>query len=275
MTSLAGRRVLVTGGSMGIGRAVAEEIASRGGRLILVARGPEALKEAASGLAGEGHEWRAFDVSEPQPWAMIAHDFPELDGLVCAAAVIDPVGPVGSYAISAFRRTIEINLIGSLLAVAACRDALARTHGSIVFFGGGGATSPLPRYDAYAASKAAVVRLAENMAGDLADIGVRINSVAPGFVITRMHDATLAAGPDGAGTEYFERTRRGIDEGGTPASEAAGLVARLLEGVDFSGKLVSAAWDPWRDDAFLARLAADRHLGTVRRIDDVQFQEIA
>ena len=68
-------------------------------------------------------------------------------------------------------------------------------------FSGGGGTSPLPRYDAYAASKAAVVRLTENLA---ADGEIEINAVAPGFVATRMHDGTLQAGPKAAGQRYYD-----------------------------------------------------------------------
>ena len=91
--------------------------------------------------------------------------------------------------------------------------------------------------------------------------------VAPGFVITRIHAATLAAGPAVAGVDYYERTRAEISSGGFPASEAAELVCLLLEGVPFTGKIVSAQWDPWRDRRFHERLASDPSFATVRRID--------
>lgn len=136
-------------------------------------------------------------------------------------------------------------------------------------FGGGGATAPLPRFDAYAASKAAVARLSENLA--LALDPIRVNCVAPGFVATRLHEATLAAGAQAAGPEFYERTRRTVEEGGFPAAEAAELVALLLDEPQFTGKLISAQWDPWRDPAFHRRLVEDRDLATVRRIDGVMF----
>jgi 3-oxoacyl-[acyl-carrier protein] reductase len=259
---------------MGIGFATAQALAERGARLLLVARGAEALERVAAELPGSGHEHRAFDVSDEAAWEELGVVLDELHGLVCAAAVIDPVGKIGAYAPTAFRRTLEINLFGSFLAVHHCLPALRAGSGSVVLFGGGGATSPLPRYDAYAASKAAVVRLAENLAPALAEEGISINCVAPGFVITRMHDSTLAAGPEGAGEDYYARTQKGIAEGGFPASEAAELVCRLLQGVPFSGKLISAQWDPWRDESFLERFAAERDLGTLRRIDGVQFASV-
>jgi NAD(P)-dependent dehydrogenase (short-subunit alcohol dehydrogenase family) len=263
-------RVLVTGGSMGIGRASAEALAARGHELVLVARGEASLDSACSALPGSGHSWRAFDVSDERAWDALQVE--ELQGLVCAAAVLDPVGAVGEYDPAAFRRTLEINVCGTLLAVHHCLPALRAGGGAIVTFSGGGGTGPLPRYDAYAASKAAVVRLSENLALALAPL--KVNCVAPGFVATRMHETTLAAGPERAGQDYYERTRRSLEDGGVPASEAAELVCALLEGVPFSGKLISAQWDPWRDPAFGRRLAGDGALGTLRRIDDVLFAEV-
>lgn len=262
--------MLVTGGSLGIGRAVAQTLAARGTELVLVARGKEALVDAAESLEGEGHSWHAFDVSDEAAWDAI--DLDELHGLVCAAAVMDPIGPLGTYAPADFRRTLEINVVGTLLAVHRCLPALRAGGGSVVTFGGGGATAPLPRFDAYAASKAAVARLTENLAGTLSPLAV--NCVAPGFVATRLHEQTLDAGAEVVGAEFYERTRREFDAGGLPATEAAELVALLLDEPPFTGKLISAQWDPWRDPAFHARLAGDRDLATVRRVDGVMFDHV-
>jgi 3-oxoacyl-[acyl-carrier protein] reductase len=268
---LEGRLVLVTGGSRGIGLATARALAQRGARLVLVARDAAALDTASASLPGGGHCWRAFDVSDEDAWRRHLEDLDELAGLVTAAAVLEPVGVIGSYPPAAFRRTLEINLLGTHLAVHSCLPALRAGRGSIVTFGGGGATSPLPRLDAYASSKAAVVRLTENLASLLAADGITVNCVAPGFVITGIHEATLTAGPAVAGVDYYERTRQEISGGGFPASEAAELVCLLLEGVPFTGKLVSAQWDPWRERQFHERLASDPAFATVRRIDGTQF----
>jgi 3-oxoacyl-[acyl-carrier protein] reductase len=256
---------------MGLGLAVAGELAAAGARLTLVARGASDLQRVCDALPGDGHRWRAFDIAREDGWERLVAETEELHGLVHAAAVIDPVGAIGTYTPAEFRRTVEINLIGSHLAVHFCLPLLAAQRGSAVMFGGGGATSPLPRYDAYAASKAGVARLVENLAPVLAETGVSINCVAPGFVVTRMHDVTLAAGAENAGLAYFERTLSQIAEGGFPSSEAAQLVLLLLGGVPFTGKLISAQWDPWREVEFHRRLASSKDLGTIRRIDGVQF----
>ena len=256
---------------MGIGLAVGEALAERGDQLVLVARGARALAEAVAALPGDGHVWHALDVSEEGAWGGI--EAGELQGLVCAAAVMDPIGPVGHYSVADFRRTLEINVIGTLLAVQHCLPALRAAGGSIVTFAGGGATGPLPRFDAYATSKAAVVRLCENLASEIAP--VPINVVAPGFVATRLHELTLAAGPEMAGQEFFERTEREVEGGGFPAAEAAELVTYLLSGVDFTGKLISAQWDPWHAPEFRQRLTAEPDFATIRRIDGMFFERIA
>ena len=274
---MSGRRVLITGGSKGIGRVVADALAERGWRVALLAREEHALQRARGELPGEGHEAFAMDVADESAWERLAPRLGDLQGLVCAAAVLDPVGPIGSYAVADFRRTLEVNVLGTLLAIRACLPALLASRGAVVTFGGGGATTPLARFDAYAASKAAVVRLSENIAVELAGQGVRVNSVAPGFVATGIHQSTLAAGPGLAGAEYFEHTRAELKRGGVPASEAAELVCWLLEGdpdAPFTGKLISAQWDAWREPRFRRRLAEERDLATLRRIDDELFAAI-
>jgi NAD(P)-dependent dehydrogenase (short-subunit alcohol dehydrogenase family) len=270
---LSGRRVLVTGGSHGIGRAVTTELARHGARLVVAAREPEALAEAVRGLTGSHHQSIVLDVSDAAAWSAAERAIDaggEVHGLVTAAGVPGPIGALEDLDPADIGQAIAINLIGTMLALRFAIPRLRRTGGRAVTFSGGGATSPLPRYDAYAASKAAVVRLTENIA---AGAGIELNAVAPGFIATRMHDATLKAGAQAAGEAYLERTRAELSAGGFPASEAAELVCFLLSdaAAGINGRLISAQWDPWRDDSFRARLRTDPALGTLRRIDDQFF----
>jgi 3-oxoacyl-[acyl-carrier protein] reductase len=103
---------------------------------------------------------------------------------------------------------------------------------------------------------------------------VRINAIAPGFVVTDIHQATLEAGPHRAGAAYFERTEAAIKRGGgDPPMDAAELTAFLLsdasEGI--TGRLISARWDPWRETSFQQRLRVEKDLATIRRIDEQFF----
>jgi NAD(P)-dependent dehydrogenase (short-subunit alcohol dehydrogenase family) len=141
----------------------------------------------------------------------------------------------------------------------------------------------------YAASKAGLIGLTKTLAREAAfalgkndqleegGVGLTVNCVAPGFVATRLHETTLAAGPATAGADYYELTRRELAEGGVPAAVAAELVCLLLgdpEPVPFTGRLISAQWDPWRDPRYRERLATEHDLATLRRIDGVSFARV-
>lgn len=268
-----GKRVLVTGGSTGIGLAVATALAARGARVAIVGRQLSALQDALERLPGEGHEQLAFDVSDDSAWRSAIARLDgggALDGLVTAAGVLGPVGQLQDVAMDEFAATISINLVGTALALHHALPRLLATAGRAVTFSGGGGTGPLAHYDAYAASKAGVVRLTENIA---VASSVPVNCVAPGFVATRMHEGTLRAGPAAAGAAYYERTQEQLADGGFPAQEAAELVAFLLsaESAGITGRLISAQWDPWRDDDFRHRLREDGDLARLRRIDEQFF----
>lgn len=272
---LADRTVLVTGATGAIGAATARRLAQGGAQIVAVARRRQPLEDLIASLPGEGHAWVAFDVGDISAWTDHALRFQQVTDVVCAAAVLSPVGVIGTYSPDDFALTISVNLVGSLCAVHYCLAGLQAASGAVVFFSGGGGTAPLPRYDAYAASKAAVVRLAENLAAVLAP-RVRVNAVAPGFVASAMHQETLRAGAEGAGSEYHARTLEQLASGGVAPELAAELVGLLLSevGAGVTGKLVSAQWDAWRDTEFFRRLRAEPHLATVRRIDDVLFTEV-
>ena len=269
--SFADRRIVVTGASRGIGRVIAERLATLGATLVLVARDRSALEAVAASLPGT-HDVVALDVGDEGAWQTWASSVErqQIDGLITAAGVIGPIGPAGTWPVAEFAATLTTNVTGTLIPILSCLPSLTASHGSIVTLSGGGATSPLPRFDAYATSKAAVSRLTENLARDLGPSGVRVNAIAPGFIVTEMHNATLAAGPELVGQAYFDRTKRAIDEGGGDSPELAAELAEFLLSADaagITGKLISARWDRWHEEPFQRRLREDADFCTVRRID--------
>ncbi|MGD0894752.1 MAG: SDR family oxidoreductase [Acidimicrobiales bacterium] len=275
--SLAGRRIVVTGASKGIGRGIAVALAELGASLAVVARDGAALEALVAGLPGGPHDAIAFDVADEEAWRRARPRIAtgeRLDGIVTAAGLIGPIGTVGEWRVDEFRRTLDVNVTGTLLAVTTCLDGLRRAGGSVVTFAGGGATAPFPRFDGYATSKAAVVRLTENLAVELAADRIRVNAIAPGFIVTPMHDDILAAGPDSVGAEFYARTHRAHEAGvADPAELVQELVAFLLsdESAGITGRIISAQWDPWKDEAFRERLRDENDLATLRRIDDQFF----
>jgi NAD(P)-dependent dehydrogenase (short-subunit alcohol dehydrogenase family) len=145
-------------------------------------------------------------------------------------------------------QAIEVNLLGSVLL---CRAVLphfrANRYGKIVQLSGGGATNPLPKISAYAASKAAVVRLAESLAEEVREDNIDINSIAPGALNTRLLDEVLDAGPEAVGEAFYARSLKQKQEGGAPMERAAELAVFLASAASdgITGKLLSALWDPW------------------------------
>src|SRR4029079_4278019 len=143
-----------------------------------------------------------------------------------------------------------------------------RGHGKIVCLSGGGATTPLPHFSAYAASKAAVVRFAETLAHELRDAHVDVNAIAPGLLRTRMLEDVLAAGPGRVGAEFHARMRREAEAGATPLEKGAALAVFLAsprsDGI--TGRLLSAAWDDWANLPARREQLAPSDVYTLRRI---------
>jgi NAD(P)-dependent dehydrogenase (short-subunit alcohol dehydrogenase family) len=274
------RTVVVSGGSSGIGLAIAEACAREGATLVVVARGSGPLADSLArlrSLSGKDHRSFRMDVGrlqEVQDFAgWLEREGVAPDALVNCAGSLGAIGKTTSVDMLEFSETIQTNLLGT---VYMCRSLAPLFAGGprpkIVNCSGGGGTFPFPNYSAYAVSKAAVVRFTENLALELAEDGVDVNCIAPGFVATRLHERTMAAGPERAGA-FFQQTREKIAAGAVPAEKSAELTVFLLSRAadGISGKYVSAPWDPWRSPEFQRRLRSDKDFGTLRRIDDQQF----
>lgn len=254
---LRGRRALITGASQGLGLAIARAYVEAGASVMLCARDRAMLaqaREALSAAAGDGVQVlaRPADVSRPdEVSALVADTIASLGGLevlVNNAGVYGPMGAIDEIAWDEWLRAMDININGSVLPL---RAVLAhfrqQRYGKVVQLSGGGATNPLPRITAYAASKAAIVRLAESVALDVKGLGIDINSIAPGALNTRMMDQLLAAGSDAVGDAFYARMKKMADGGTTPLEVGAALAVYLGSAASdgISGRLISAPWDPW------------------------------
>jgi NAD(P)-dependent dehydrogenase (short-subunit alcohol dehydrogenase family) len=255
---LAGLNALITGGSQGLGRAIAETFVREGASVMLCARDAALLENTRAELAalaqsGQKVLARACDVSsEQQVNDLAAHaiaEFGAVHVLVNNAGVYGPLGPTESVPLAEWTRAIEINLLGVLLP---CRALIphfkAAGRGKIIIISGGGATNPLPNISAYAASKAAVVRLMETLSEELKAHRIDVNAVAPGALKTRMMQEVLDAGPEKVGAAFYAKNVKWTEDGATPPTLAANLCAYLAssESDGVTGRLISAQWDPWK-----------------------------
>lgn len=278
LASLDGRHVLVTGASEGLGAAIAEALVRAGASVALCARRPEPLERLAERLTRAARPGRSVmaarcDVADPAAvaaWIAAAlRDFPKVDALVNNAGALGPIGPFEDCDPEAWRAAFAVNLFGPM---ATCRALLghfkARGYGKIVNLSGGGATAPLPRFSAYAASKAALVRFTETLAEEVRGQGIDVNAVAPGALATRMTGAVLDAGPEAVGADHHAKLGRIVAGGGMSMANAAELCAWLCaaDSDGISGRLLAAQWDPWQSLAARRDELADSDIYTLRRI---------
>lgn len=255
---LKGLNALITGGSQGLGRAIAEQFLKEGANLLLCARSADTLEAtrrdlAAQAAPGQQVLAQTCDVASPDQ----VHDLSQLalrelgsvQILVNNAGIYGPMGPTDEVNWEEWKHSIEINLYGVLLPTRALMPHFKKAgRGKIIILSGGGATNPLPNISSYAASKAAVVRLMETLALELKDHHVDVNAIAPGALKTRFVDQVLAAGPDKVGSAFFAKNKKWAEEGATPLHLGADLAVYLAspESDGITGRLISAQWDPWR-----------------------------
>jgi NAD(P)-dependent dehydrogenase (short-subunit alcohol dehydrogenase family) len=258
---LKGLNALITGGSQGLGRRIAEHYIREGANVVLCARTEATLQEALVELAhldnltvpGQKVLGACCDVSSEKDVndlvAFALRDLGSLDILVNNAGIYGPMGPTESVDWKEWTRAIEINLYGVLLPSRAVIPHFKQAgRGKIVILSGGGATNPIPNISAYAASKAAVVRLMETLAEELKPHHVDVNAIAPGALKTRFVEQVLEAGPDKVGEAFFAKNKKWAEEGAVSLDLGAGLAVYLAsaESNGITGRLISAQWDPWK-----------------------------
>lgn len=280
---LTGKVAVVTGGSRGIGLAIARALGTEGARVAIASRTARELEEAGARLEREGIE--AF----AQPADVASHDdvralvdkvlhrWGRIDVLVNNAGATGAIGRLDECDLAAWKRAIEVNLYGTMHACHAVLPHMrARGSGKIVNVAGGGVGGPgvAPRMSAYAASKAAIVQFTEALAREAMTDGIQVNAVAPGAVVTEMTAGIIAAGPDRAGHDLYQRTLEQRKSGGEPPQLAARLVVWLAsqDSGALTGKLLSAKWD--KVGAIDIEATNRSSLYALRRIDGVLFAEV-
>jgi NAD(P)-dependent dehydrogenase (short-subunit alcohol dehydrogenase family) len=227
----AGRVVLVTGASSGIGKAAAERLASEGAAVVLAARRKERLDAVAASISAAGGKavvvtGDACDSATGPAWTAASVDaFGRLDGLVNAAGVIFTKGLLDTEP-DEWDHMLNSNLKSIQMMVRAAAPELVKHRGAIVNISSVAATRPYAAVGAYCVSKAGVDMLTQCLAMELADKGVRVNAVNPGVVRTELHTVTNAV-PDY--DAFLERSKSTHPLGRwAEPGEIAALVAYLM-----------------------------------------------
>ncbi|MGJ0395932.1 MAG: 3-oxoacyl-ACP reductase FabG [Methylocystis sp.] len=211
LTSIAGRSVIVTGGSRGIGRGLARVFAAKGARVLVVGRDLAQAEATAAAIRAEGGEASGFsaDVGDPGDVERMAAAALERQGgidILCANAGIFPAARLMEMTLEQWNEVLSVNLAGAFLCVRACAPALARSgRGRIVLTSS--ITGPItgyPGWTHYAASKSGQLGFMRTAALELTPLGITINAVLPGNVRTE--------GLDALGDEYAAKMTASIPQ---------------------------------------------------------------
>jgi len=256
MNKLSNKVAIVTGATKGLGSEVAKKFFQNGAKLALCSRSIKDLIELRNMLVGNDNSSNILiaqvDISQQQHVndfiETVNNKFGSIDVLFNNAGIYGPKGYFDSCNLDDWVNTIQTNLIGSAYVLKAVIPYMKQQRsGKIIQVAGGGAASNFPRFSAYATSKVGVVRLCEILSAELKEFGLDINSMAPGFLKTRLLDEVLNTAPEIVGFEFYEKClalkKSNLDCFHMPTELALFLASNDSDGI--TGKFISANWDAW------------------------------
>ncbi|MBN2545004.1 MAG: SDR family oxidoreductase [Spirochaetes bacterium] len=271
--------ILITGGGSGIGTELAKALSSDGHNVVICGRRITKLKNSAK--SGKNIRFFKCDVSNEKNvkkfFNYVKKNFSYIDVIINNAGVFGAIGRFDRTDSKLWKKTFDINTFGVYLITKNFLPLLLKSNvKKVINFAGGGAFSPFENYSAYAVSKASVVRLSENMAVELKSDGVKVNCIAPGFVATELHEATLKAGESTAGIQY-RITKEKLEIGSVPVEVPVNCVRFLIsnDAGELTGKTISANFDKWHNKVFKNYIKEinDSDLYTLRRINIVNLNK--
>lgn len=190
MGLLSGKHILVTGASSGMGRVFCRMVAAEGGRVSLLARNIERLKETLSSMKGEGHQYYICDLTSDDQITASVGKLDALDGVVFCAGVNDyvPVKFIKQVKIDNIFKTNFYSQI--ILTKMLLKKKLINDNASLVYISSLSSQLGVPGTLLYASSKAALNSAVRVIAAEVASKGIRANAICPGIVKTAMLSRT-------------------------------------------------------------------------------------
>ncbi|HKG34980.1 MAG TPA: SDR family NAD(P)-dependent oxidoreductase [Solirubrobacterales bacterium] len=208
---LKGRKVLLTGATGGLGRAIALALAERGASVILSSRKQQELETMAASLPGDGHGTAPTDLAESGAAERLVEEAGDVEVLV-ANAGLPGTGRLDAFSPEEIRRALRVNLESPMLMARALAPKMAeRGEGQLVFVASLAGKSASPRSSVYNATKFGLRGFALALRADLVNTGVGTSIVSPGFI----RDAGMfadagAKAPPGLGTATPEQVAAGV-----------------------------------------------------------------
>ena len=235
-----GKKVVVTGASSGIGRAISVELSRYGATLILVGRDRKRLDETASLLDSDNSHTMVLDLREYSEILSkikeFSREFGRIYGLCHCAGVVE-TRPLSSIKVDGLKSMLDVNLVSGIeLARSVCRrDVMEEKGGSILFISSIYALVGMPGQIAYSASKGAVNSAVRTMAVELARRQIRVNTLSPGLVRTDMTNEAFKLLTEEQVKKLEQSFPLGVGSSGDVARAAAYLLApqnRWITGID-------------------------------------------
>ncbi|MFP4228268.1 MAG: SDR family NAD(P)-dependent oxidoreductase [Salinivenus sp.] len=194
MGRVSGKTALITGAALGIGRAAAQMLAEEGAQVAITDINEEVGEEAADALSSEGREVAFFehDVASEADWERVVDDvratFGPPDVLVNNAGIYQ-IEPLDEMSVEDWKHLMDINVTGVFLGMKHCTPLMREQGGgSVINLSSVAGLVGLPGHACYGASKGAVRTMTKDAAMELAEDGVRVNSVHPAYIDTQMAD---------------------------------------------------------------------------------------
>ncbi|WP_320778396.1 SDR family oxidoreductase [Streptomyces sp. CRN 30] len=234
---LNGKVAVVTGAARGVGELLARGLSARGARLALVGLEPEALEEVAARLPGESGHWHA-DVTDHEVMARVAAQVRERFGrvdIVVANAGVASGGPFADSDPGAWRRVIEVNLVGSAVTARAFLPALTESRGYLLQVASLAALAPAPMMSAYCASKSGVEAFAHSLR---AEVGHRGVGVGVGYLSWTDTDMVRGADQD----DVMRELRQRLPWPSNKTYPLGPAVDRLVAGIERRAAHVYGQW---------------------------------
>ncbi|MET8182908.1 SDR family oxidoreductase [Streptomyces sp. NPDC005336] len=235
--SLEGQVAVVTGAARGVGELLARKLSARGAKVALVGLEPDELKRVSERLPADSAHWCA-DVTDSEAMARVAREVVERFGavdIVCANAGVAQGGPFLESEETAWRRVIEVNLLGSVTTARAFLPALTASRGYLLQIASLAAITPAPMMTAYCASKSGVEAFAHCLRAEVGHHGVR---VGVGYLSWTDTDMVRGADRD----EVMRELRQRLPWPANRTYPLGPAVDRLVAGIERRSAHVYAQW---------------------------------
>ncbi|RFU88672.1 SDR family NAD(P)-dependent oxidoreductase [Streptomyces triticagri] len=235
--SLEGQVAVVTGAARGVGELLARKLSARGAKVALVGLEPDVLKEVSARLHTESDHWYA-DVTDHAAMAGIAQEVKERFGkidIVVANAGVAGGGPFVDSDPEAWRRVIEVNLIGSAVTARAFLPVLMESRGYFLQIASLAAITPAPMMSAYCASKSGVEAFAHSLRAEVGYKGVRV-----GVGYLSWTDTDMVRGADQ--NDVMRELRQRLPWPSNKTYPLGPAVDRIVAGIERRSAHVYAQW---------------------------------